>query len=371
MSDNSFSYNKLFIIRGLIIGIIVFVIGLGGTLLVLNVFSLNFIFDKAQEYLKNIRKYEKMSQQNLDSLGVTSVCNMIGHLNMSFFSYNFEKAEQAKIDKDPSLFPLKERLTLKFLPKLFILFLVAGTVVVLLKLVVNLTINTIMIFTVKSDVRVTPANNKNKFKPNISYAQTFLKMLIMFLGTTLFLIWPTIFVYVAYNLEFFRDFYPTVKIIISLFVFFSVFMFVYYNVFGKLFGLSREPGKGRMTSTEVKSETLLKEHFNKQDWDYISKIYNYKDKFASIWICITIIFLVFQFKHLNGFRVLINRKLIFYAIISVVLLLFSIYLCYYNYSNTKDVFNDKNELQPELYKKSVTNIFQAIVKYNYPCIPIY
>ena len=37
-------------------------------------------------------------------------------------------------------------------------------------------------------------------------------------------------------------------------------MFVYYNVFGKLFGLSREPDKGKMTSTDVKSETLLKEH---------------------------------------------------------------------------------------------------------------
>ena len=52
MSDTSFSYNKLNIIRGLIIGIIIFAIGLGGTLLVLNIFSLNFVFDKAQEYLK-------------------------------------------------------------------------------------------------------------------------------------------------------------------------------------------------------------------------------------------------------------------------------------------------------------------------------
>ena len=44
---------------------------------------------------------------------------------------------------------------------------------------------------------------------------------------------------------------------------------------------------------------------------------------------------------------------------------------YYKDSNENqyDIYDKDNKLKPEMYKSSVTNIYQAIIKYNYPCMP--
>ena len=61
-------------------------------------------------------------------------------------------------------------------------------------------------------------------------------------------------------------------------------------------------------------------------------------------------------------------------IIGLTLFAFSMYMSFKNYGNdeesTNDVFTSDFELKPEMYKYSVNNIKQAIIKYNYPCMPL-
>ena len=107
---------------------------------------------------------------------------------MSFFSY---KEDEQKT--------LTDKLTLKWAHKLYLILTVCGTIIVLLKLIVNFTINSIVSTTINSSVEVTPYGYKNKFKPNGSIPSSLFQMFLIYLKNTLILIIPTIFVYIVYN----------------------------------------------------------------------------------------------------------------------------------------------------------------------------
>jgi len=288
---------------------------------------------------------------------------MIKHLNMSFFSY-----------KDSEQKTLKDKLTLKWAPKLYLILTVCGTIIVLLKLIVNFTINSIISTTINSSVEVTPHGYKNKFKPDGNIVSSLFQMFLIYLKNILILVIPTVFVYVIYNVSLFTNFYNWVKILISLIVFIGVLIYIYYNIFSKGFSISRDPDTS-LSSSELDSENVLKGFFNSQDYDYVNKIYDYKDSFAGIWIVVAIIFLTFEYKHLNNIKVKAHNRFIKFLNIGIVLLMFAIYLCYRNYITSTNstanytIFDNKGDLVPEMYKKSVNNIYQAIVKYNYPCMP--
>lgn len=61
-----------------------------------------------------------------------------------------------------------------------------------------------------------------------------------------------------------------------------------------------------------------------------------------------------------------------FLIIGLVLFAYSLYLSYRNYGKNDDennVFDKNNNLTSSMFKDSINNIFQGIVKYNYPCMP--
>ena len=171
----------------------------------------------------------------------------------------------------------------------------------------------------------------------------------------------------------FGDLNTIVKRIITLCIFIPILIYGLINLFSTGFF------ENDYSSTENNSKNFLKVIFNEKDYDFPESIYNIKNTFLGnygIWFVVFIVFFIFEFKIINNMEI---RKIDFIMkvlIIGLTLFAFSMYMSFKNYGNdeeeenTNDVFTSDFELKPEMYKYSVNNIKQAIIKYNYPCMPL-
>lgn len=385
-SDTSiYSYNKYNILVGIIYGIIIFCLFFIGSYLTYNFFTLNMVFKKAKYYI-DLFKDPKKTNKEKDTIiteknnnGFSYVLQMIGHLNYALLGDLTDKLLQMMVPNQNKSNPNESKqselktynqyinkLQIKFLPKLYIILLAAGSILMLLKLTVNFTFISIISKTINSSNNVSPFG-QSTFKPTTNYYSELVQMILLFLLNVFIAISPTIFIYI-FNLfeKLYKNIQGILLMIITLIIFGLVIIYFYYNLFSN---------NSDLTSNETSSKTILKSFFNKQDDDFADNIFSFKDTFNGsfgVWIFVYIVFFIFEYKYINNMHVNMHQKIIKFMIISLVLFAYSLFIAYRNYGkNDKEnnVFDDKYNLQEPMFKDSVNNIFQAIVKYNYPCMP--
>lgn len=369
-----YSYTKMNLLDGFILAIVVFAIFYITSITIFKVFTLNYIFNWGNIYDKKVNDpnpKKEFIQPKLDEkinpdyynyreqTGFYSIMETFKNINGAFFSG--EESDWKKVFK------------LKFIPKLYFILLATTTIVSLLKLTVNYTINACVIKTVQTDIRIAPVG-QDEYKPSeTSIISTVLGMLGQYTGIALLFLIPTIYCYIAFNIQKFRDLNTIVKRIITLCVFIPILIYGLINLFSTGFF------ENDYSSTENNSKNFLKVIFNEKDYDFPESIYNIKNTFLGnygIWFIVFIVFFIFEFKIINNMEI---RKIDFIMkvlIIGLTLFAFSMYMSFKNYGNddeeesSNDVFTSDFELKPEMYKYSVNNIKQAIIKYNYPCMPL-
>lgn len=350
-----YSYLKMNLLNGFIVAIVVFLIFFVASIGIFKVFTLNHIFDKGQKYLKDIDKYKKLDPETRSSIGFDNILFMFDNINNSFFAFSKKNDYES-------------RLKLGILPKTYFILLSVITVVSLLKLTVNYTINSGIFTSINSDVRVAPVNQE-VYKPSKNIFTYILKMIGQYIGISLILILPTIFVLIAFNSKKFIRMKSITKAIITLCVFIPVIIYGIINLFSTGFF------ENDYSSTDNNSKLFLKDFFNSKDYDFVDSIYNTKNSFIGnygIWFIVFIIFFIFEFKHINNIEINKADFITKISIIGLVLFCYSIYVSLKDYGSNDEsnkVFNDNFELNKEMYKYSVNNLKQAIVKYNYSCMP--
>ena len=387
-SDSSiYSYDKYSILTGIILGVIIFALFFAGSYSIYKFYTLNIVFKKAKYYidlLSNPDKRDKEKNQVIsekDDNGFAYVLRMVDNLNYAlfgnFFDAIFKKKKQPSKPITPSSIYNEyiDKLTLRWAPKLYMILLASGTILMLLKLTVNFTFTTIIAKTIDSDNDVTPYG-QTTFKPSTSYFSEFAQMVLLFLLNVLIAISPTVFIYM-FNLI--KWFYTHIKgiwlMILTLIIFICVLVYFYYNLFSGGFDLTDDPTINSATSNESYSKSILKSFFNTQDSDFADSIFSFKNTFAGsfgIWIFVYIVFFIFEYKYINNIEVRLRDRMLKFLTIGLVLFAYCLYLSYRNYGKNdgeNDVFDSDYKLRDSMYKDSVNNIFQAIVKYNYPCMP--
>ena len=369
-----YSYTKMNLLDGFILAIVVFAVFYITSITIFKVFTLNYIFNWGNIYDKKVNEpnpKKEFIQPKLgekinpdyynyrEQTGFYSIMEIFKNINGAFFSG--EESDWKKVFK------------LKFIPKLYFILLATTTIVSLLKLTVNYTINSCVIKTVQTDIRIAPVG-QDEYKPSeTSIISSVLGMLGQYAGIVLLFLIPTIYCYVAFNIQKFRDLNTIVKRIITLCIFIPILIYGLINLFSTGFF------ENDYSSTENNSKNFLKVIFNEKDYDFPESIYNIKNTFLGnygIWFVVFIVFFIFEFKIINNLEI---RKIDFIMkvlIIGLTLFAFSMYMSFKNYGNdeeeesSNDVFTSDFELKPEMYKYSVNNIKQAIIKYNYPCMPL-
>lgn len=369
-----YSYTKMNLLDGFILAIVVFAVFYITSITIFKVFTLNYIFNWGNIYDKKVndpnpkkefiqpKLGEKINPDYYnyrEQTGFYSIMEIFKNINGAFFFG--EESDWKKVFK------------LKFIPKLYFILLATTTIVSLLKLTVNYTINACVIKTVQTDIRIAPVG-QDEYKPSeTSIISSVLGMLGQYAGIALLFLIPTIYCYVAFNIQKFRDLNTIVKRIITLCIFIPILIYGLINLFSTGFF------ENDYSSTENNSKNFLKVIFNEKDYDFPESIYNIKNTFLGnygIWFVVFIVFFIFEFKIINNMEI---RKIDFIMkvlIIGLTLFAFSMYMSFKNYGNdeeeenTNDVFTSDFELKPEMYKYSVNNIKQAIIKYNYPCMPL-
>ena len=386
-SDSSiYSYDKYSILTGIIFGVIIFALFFTGSYAVYKFYTLNIVFKKAKYYidlLSNPNKSDKEKNQVISEKadnGFAYVLRMVDNLNYAlfgnFFDAIFKKKQQTKPVTPSSIYnEYIDKLTLRWAPKLYMILLASGTILMLLKLTVNFTFTTIIAKTIDSDNDVTPYG-QTTFKPSTNYYSEFAQMVLLFLLNVLIAISPTIFIYL-FNLI--KWLYTHIKgiwlMILTLIIFICVLVYFYYNLFSGGFDLTDNPTVNSATSNESYSKSILKSFFNTQDSDFADSIFSFKNTFTGsfgIWIFVYVIFFIFEYKYINNIEVRMRDRITKFLTIGLVLFAYCLYLSYRNYGRNdeeNDVFDSDYKLRDSMYKDSVNNIFQAIVKYNYPCMP--
>ena len=367
-----YSYTKMNLLDGFILAIVVFAVFYISSITIFKVFTLNYIFNWGNIYDQKVndpnpqkefiqpKLGEKINPDHYnyrEQTGFYSIMETFKNINGAFFSG--EESDWKKAFK------------LKFIPKLYFILLATTTIVSLLKLTVNYTINACVIKTVQTNIRIAPVG-QDEYKPSeTSIISTVLGMLGQYAGIALLFLIPTIYCYIAFNIQIFKDLNTIIKRIITLCVFIPILIYGLINLFSTGFF------ENDYSSTENNSKNFLKVIFNEIDFDFPESIYNIKNTFLGnygIWFIVFILFFIFEFKIINNMEI---RKIDFIMkvlIIGLTLFAFSMYMSFKNYGNdeesTNDVFTSDFELKPEMYKYSVNNIKQAIIKYNYPCMPL-
>ena len=234
-----YSYTKMNLLDGFILAIVVFAIFYITSITIFKVFTLNYIFNWGNIYDKKVNDpnpKKEFIQPKLDEkinpdyynyreqTGFYSIMEIFKNINGAFFSG--EESDWKKVFK------------LKFIPKLYFILLATTTIVSLLKLTVNYTINACVIKTVQTDIRIAPVG-QDEYKPSeTSIISTVLGMLGQYTGIALLFLIPTIYCYIAFNTQKFRDLNTIVKRIITLCVFHSyinlwAYKFIQYWIFRK------------------------------------------------------------------------------------------------------------------------------------------
>ena len=427
-SDTSlFSYNKYSLLKGIVFGIIIFVLFFASSYGSFKIFTLNKILEKSDKYVEMMTD-EKKSEKDLinefmeyiptslllddDKLkeklrsgkikywtfldknkkpkeyrlkpSLRYVLDVMKHLNFASLSNLFIKTpEHSNVFKQ-----LSEELKLKLPVKIYIVLLSVGTIFTLLRLTVNYTFSTIIAKTIDSNNKVSPFGQSN-YKPEANYFDEFINMIMLFILNIFIGISPIIFIWLFNFIpglymnmpKSYKNVWGIVLLVGTLALMIGVFFYFYGNLLSS--GLNVTSDAGTLSSNESKCKGFLQSFFNSKDYDYVDNIFSFKNTLTGslgIWVFVFIMFFIFETatvfnkKKYLGWKSRVGKL----VIITLVLIAYSFFIAYRNYGDnssgeddgtSNNVFNDDNTLTKNMYKNSVNNIFQALVKYNYPCMP--
>lgn len=305
-------------------------------------------------------------------------------MNIGTLSNFFQKDDEYNHKVKDIFSHIQKCLELKVPAKIYIILLAVGTLLTLLRLTVNFTFTTIIANTINSDNDVTPFG-QTTFKPETSFISKFFSMLGLFILNIFIGISPIIFIY-GFNFipvlyknfpKNYKSFLGILLCVVTVILFIIVLLYFYYNLFSQGLNLSSDPDINSMTSNESSSKSILQSFFNIQDYDFADKIFSFKNTLAGsfgIWLFVFIMIFIFEIALFFNKKKYIGTKSQVVKLITIVLVLFaySLFLSYRNYGSSdseNNVFNPDNTLTNSMYKDSVNNIFQALVKYNFPCMP--
>ena len=418
-----FSYDKNSLLKGIIFGVVVFVFFFAASYGSFKFYSMNWIFQKSEDYIKKIEENKKKSfQDNVDifldyipteilemdadlkkkiekqqiktfyinnklyqykdSLGFA--LRVIKHMNIGTLSDLIFKDDKYDYKLKDLFTHIQKCLKLKLPSKIFIVLLAAGTVLTLFRLTVNFTFTTIIANTIQSDNDVTPFG-QTTYKPDTTFISKIFSMLGLFVLNVFIGVSPIIFIY-GFNfipklyLNFPKSYSSFLGICLCIgttVLLYGVLMYFYYSLFSQGLNLTSNSDINSMTSNESASKSILQSFFNIQDYDFADKIFTFKNTLAGsfgIWLFVFIIIFLFEFSTIFKKKKYIGIKSRIVKLITIVLVLFaySLFLSYRNYGSSdseNNVFKEDNTVTNSMYKDSINNIFQAIIKYNYPCMP--
>lgn len=423
-SDSSlFSYNKNLLWKGIVYGIIIFIVFFIASYGSFKMFSMNWIYKKSQDYIKLLEDHkDKSLQDNIYTFlefipnetlkldadlkkdietqkiktfyinkklyrykdSIAFALRAIKHMNIGTLSNFFQKDDKYDHKVKDIFSHIQKCLELKIPAKIYVVLLAVGTLLTLLRLTVNFTFTTIISNTINSDNDVTPFG-QTTFKPETSFVSKFFSMLGLFILNIFIGISPIIFIY-GFNFipTLYMNFPKTYKSFLGILLcvgtvvlFIIVLLYFYYSLFSQGLNLSSDPDVNSMTSNESSSKSILQSFFNTQDYDFADKIFSFKNTLAGsfgIWLFVFIMLFIFEIALMFNKKKYIGTKSQIVKLITIVLVLFaySLFLSYRNYGSSdseNNVFNPDNSLTNSMYKDSVNNIFQALVKYNFPCMP--
>lgn len=426
-SSSLFSYDKYSLLKGIIYGVIIFVLFFVASYGSFKFFTLNKVLEKSEEYVAKLSDETKTQKDLMEEFleyvpvklliddeklreniktgkidifkeggkryrlkpSLRFVLDVMRHLNFAslwdFFSKNKDKSFFSKdlnYSKSINFNTIREELKLKLPIKIYIVLLSVGTIFTLLRLTVNYTFTTIIAKTIDSDNDVSPFG-QTKFKPETSYFDEFINMVMLFILNVFIGISPIVFIWIF---NFIPTFYLNIPknyknvwgiclLVGTLALMIGVLFYFYANLFSS--GLNVTADAGTLSSNESKSKGFLQTFFNQQDYEFVNKIFSFKNTLTGslgVWLFVFIMFFIFETatvfkkKKYLGFKSRITKL----VIITLVLIAYSFFIAYRNYGDDDDVnnvFNDDNTLTKNMYKNNVNNIFQALVKYNYPCMP--
>ena len=427
-SDSSlFSYNKYSLLKGIVFGIIVFFLFFASSYGSFKIFTLNKIIEKSDKYVEMMTD-EKKSEKDLinefmeyippsillddDKLkeklrngkiqywtfldknkkpkeyrlkpSLRYVLDVMKHLNFASLSNLFIKTpEHSNVFKK-----LSEELKLKLPVKIYIVLLSVGTIFTLLRLTVNYTFTTIIAKTIDSNNKVSPFGQSN-YKPDANYFDEFVNMIMLFILNIFIGISPIIFIWLFNFIpglymnmpKSYKNVWGIVLLVATLALMIGVLFYFYGNLLSSGLNVTSDPGT--LSSNESKCKGFLQSFFNSQDYDYVDNIFSFKNTLTGslgIWVFVFIMFFIFETatvfkkKKYLGWKSRVGKLIV----ITLVLIAYSFFIAYRNYADnssgeddgtSNNVFNDDNTLTKNMYKNSVNNLFQALVKYNYPCMP--
>ena len=216
-----YTYTKMNLLDGFFIAVVVFAIFYIGSISIFKLFTLNYIFNWGQIYHEKVNAKNPLKayiQPKIDDKINADEYNFREETGFYSVLETFKNINGAFLSGEES--DWKKAFKLKFIPKLYFILLATVTIVSLLKLTVNYTINACVIKTVETDVRVAPVG-QDEYKPaETSMISSILGMLGQYIGIVLLFLLPTIYCYVAFNIQKFRNLNTIVKRIITLCVLF-------------------------------------------------------------------------------------------------------------------------------------------------------
>jgi hypothetical protein len=239
-SSSLFSYDKYSLLKGIIYGVIIFVLFFVASYGSFKFFTLNKVLEKSEEYVAKLSDETKTQKDLMGEFleyvpvklliddeklreniktgkidifkeggkryrlkpSLRFVLDVMRHLNFAslwdFFSKNKDKSFFSKdlnYSKSINFNTIREELKLKLPIKIYILLLSVGTIFTLLRLTVNYTFTTIIAKTIDSDNDVTPFG-QTKFKPETSYFDEFINMVMLFILNVFIGISPIVFIWI-------------------------------------------------------------------------------------------------------------------------------------------------------------------------------
>ena len=395
-SSSDFSYDKLSILYGILLGVVVFIVFFTMSYGTSHFLTLNYIFKKAEEWKGKFTDDGKQADKerlllNRSSNGLNYIKQIVCILNYVLLGDLFESKDKNKKKLTLSIIFNEwiQNLSFKWTAKLYTVLLAAGSALMLMKLTVNFTVTTIISETIRSSNETAPFGQED-FKPSTSIFTQILKMVLLFALNMCVAIGPTAFVYV-WNLicpiylcdstkgqkfswgHFFKKWFT---LIATACILIGALIYFYYNIFSQGLNIFKDKTLNSMTSNTSYSKSILQDSFNKQDSGFVGKIFSFMDSLScnyGIWIFVYVVFFIFEFQNVFGKGKIDYRKQILkFLVVALVLFTYSLFVAYRNYGKTEEdneIFDKNNNLTEPMYKDNVNNLFQAVVKYNYPCMP--
>ena len=376
--DKTFTYTKSKLLNSILSSSFSYIILMFLAIYIPKIITLKYFANKAKFYKKNMDKYDCLSLKEQDKIGYTFVKNIIQNLNFYLFPFYKKILPWHKNDT------WCNRLDLTIFTKIYLILIGAASSLILIKISSNLTINSIIGKSIYSEVQIAPYESKVE-KPTVSNASVMFNNIKIFLFYVFLISIPILYIYIGLglnlcNLVDMGDLYSMVpstdilKVKIKKYVKIVLcFVFSYLFLFGPLIYIIISLF-GENISLEYGCKKILFNYFLDQDYDYVESIYrNKKSLFTNfgLWIAIFIILLVIETNIILDIKKM--RKINTYVLLFIVIIVyfFILYVSFknYNFKDEQKVFDKNNNLTTPMYKRSVNNLLQAIVKYNYSCMP--